>query len=261
MYVIIIAMSDYINTIKNIDAIKGLMDIPDNSVDAVITDPPYGIAKLKSFKSSSKGTFKALDASWDVFESQDSYRSFSEAWIKECHRILKPTGSIAVWGSKSSIFEIYPILSKYFPRYLDMLTWIKRDAPPNMTQRGMAPSTEFALIFCKSETGWTFNHDDIKKYNLGKQARNYVDIQRSMSSGERAGHPTQKKIETQEFLIEMLSNPNEVVLDPFMGSGTTAAACIKLKRNYFGFEKNDEYHRLIQNRLASISNEDRELAI
>jgi DNA modification methylase len=242
-------LDSMLNTIYNEDCLEGMKRIPNESMDAIITDPPYGIAKAKAFKSSSHGGFNAIDASWDIFSSKEAYREFSRAWLLEAYRILKPNGSIAVWGSKVSIFDIQPIMESIFPKYLDLLTWIKRDSPPNMTQRGMAPSTEFALIFCKAETGWIFNHNEIKKYNGGKQARNYIDVQRSMPSSERTGHPTQKKIETQQFLVEMLSNQGDVVFDPFVGSGTAIVAAKELKRDYIGFEMSPEYFTIAKKRL------------
>jgi len=238
-----------LNKIYRGDCLTGMKRIPDGSIDAIITDPPYGIAKAKSFKSNSHGGFSALDASWDIFASKEAYCEFSRQWLTEAHRILKPNGSIAVWGSKVSIFDIKPIMDDLFPKFLDLLTWVKRDSPPNMTQRGLAPSTEFALIYCKAETGWVFNHNDIKKYNGGKQARNYIDIQRTMPSAERTGHPTQKKIETQQFLVEMLSNKNEIVFDPFIGSGTAAAAAKHLQRRYLGFERCPEYFSIANKRI------------
>ena len=247
-------LKEFLNKIINEDALIGLKNIPDGSIDAVITDPPYGIAKKDSFKDKSHGAFKALDSEWDIFSSKSSYAEFTEKWIKECYRILKPTGSIAVWGSRVSIFGVQPILSRFFPKFLDMLTWIKRDSPPNMTRRGMSPSTEFCLIYAKSDKGWTFNHDDIKKYNNGKQMRNYIDVQRTMTKSERTGHPTQKKIETQLLLTEMLSNENEIVLDPFIGSGTTPVACIETNRNYIGFELNKEYFIIAKNRVGKYIN-------
>ena len=118
--------------------------------------------------------------------------------------------------------------------------------------RGMSASTEFCLIYCKSDKNWIFNAKEIKKYNNGKQLRNCWDIPRSMKKEERLPHPTQKKIETQLILVNMLSNKGDLVLDPFMGSGTTAEACISLDRNYIGFEKNKIYYDMSQKRLENL---------
>jgi DNA modification methylase len=94
------------NQIFNKDCIDGLRYIPDNSVDAVITDPPYGIAKKKPLEGKSHGKIKTISSDWDIFSSSQDYQEFTKQWIKECHRILKPTGIIAVWGSRRSIFLV-----------------------------------------------------------------------------------------------------------------------------------------------------------
>jgi len=243
------SLSKLLNRIINKDCIDGMKLIPDGSIDAVITDPPYGIAKKKPLSGNSHGKIETISSKWDLFETIESFQSFTQEWLIQCHRVLKPNGSIAVWGDRRNIFFVQPLLEKIFPKFIDMLTWIKRDAPPNITQRGLAASTEFCLIYCKSETKWTFNGKDLKKYNNGKQARNYIDLQRTMPGSERMGHPAQKKIETQQFLVEMLSNKNEIVLDPFIGSGTLAMAAVNTERNFIGFEKDKKYFDIAIKRL------------
>lgn len=239
-----------INKIYNEDCLDGLKKIKDGSIDAIITDPPYGIAKKKPLVGKSKGKISTLSSEWDIFESMDDFIEFTEKWLIECKRILKPNGSIAVWGDRRNIFFVQPIMESLFPKFLDLVTWVKRDAPPNVSQRGLAASTEFCLVYCNSEKGWTFNGQDIKKYNNGKQARNYLDIQRSMTKKERLPHPTQKKIETQTFLVEMMTNEGEIVVDPFMGSGTLAEASIITNRNFIGFEKDKGHFTLSTKRIS-----------
>jgi len=239
-----------INKVYNEDCLEGLRKIKESSIDAIITDPPYGIAKKKPLIGKSKGKISTLSSEWDLFDSTEHFISFTEKWLIECKRVLKPNGSIAVWGDRRNIFFIQPILERLFPKFLDMITWIKRDAPPNVSQRGLAASTEFCLVYCNSEKGWTFNGHEIKKYNNGKQARNYLDIQRSMTKKERLPHPTQKKIETQTFLVEMLTNKGEVVVDPFMGSGTLAEASLITERNFIGFEKDKNNYEMSIGRIS-----------
>lgn len=241
-----------LNTIYLQDCIEGMQHIASQSIDVIITDPPYGIAKKKPLTGSSHGKISTLSSEWDIFDSSQSFIQFTEQWLKECKRVLKPTGCIAVWGDRKNIFYVQPLMEALFPKFLDLITWVKRDAPPNISQRGLAASTEFCLVYCNAESNWTFNGQDIKKYNNGKQARNYLDIPRSMTKAERTAHPTQKKLETQMFLIEMLSNESECVLDPFMGSGTVALAAQITNRNFIGFENNQEYYDIAQQRLGLI---------
>jgi len=176
-----------------------------------------------------------------MFNSKEEYINFSNIWINECNRILKDNGSIFVYGTRQSIFDMKNILDKVGLYYIDMITWIKRDAPPNVTCRMYAHSTEFVLWYCKSNKGWIFNHDIIKKYNNGKQMRNYWDIQRTMKKNEKTNHPTQKKIELSDIIIEGHSNENDLVYIPFAGSGSEIESCIKYSRNYIATETNKQY--------------------
>lgn len=239
-----------INKIYQECCIQGMNKIESNSIDLIIADPPYGVSKKKPLRGSSKGKIITLNESWDDFDSKSELITFNRSWIEKAHRVMKDNACICVWGDRRNIFYVQPILEEYFPKFIDMVTWVKRDAPPNVTSRGMAASTEFCLIYCKSDKNWIFNAKEIKKYNNGKQLRNYWDIPRSMKKEERVAHPTQKKIETQLILANMLSNKGDIVLDPFMGSGTTAQACISLDRNFIGFEKDKIYYDMSQMRLA-----------
>ena len=241
-----------LNKIYQKCCIQGIQEIKNNSINLIIADPPYGISKKKPLKGSSKGKIVTLNESWDDFDSKSELITFYRSWIEEAYRVMKDNACICIWGDRRNIFYVQPILEEYFPKFIDMVTWVKRDAPPNVTNRGMSASTEFCLIYCKSDKNWIFNAKEIKKYNNGKQLRNCWDIPRSMKKEERLPHPTQKKIETQLILVNMLSNKGDLVLDPFMGSGTTAEACVSLDRNYIGFEKNKIYYDMSQKRLENL---------
>ena len=241
-----------LNKIYQKCCIQGIQEIKSNSINLIIADPPYGISKKKPLTGSSKGKIVTLNESWDDFDSKSELITFYRSWIEEAYRVMKDNACICIWGDRRNIFYVQPILEEYFPKFIDMVTWVKRDAPPNVTNRGMSASTEFCLIYCKSDKNWIFNAKEIKKYNNGKQLRNCWDIPRSMKKEERLPHPTQKKIETQLILVNMLSNKGDLVLDPFMGSGTTAEACISLDRNYIGFEKNKIYYDMSQKRLENL---------
>jgi len=152
---------------------------------------------------------------------------------------IKPGGG----GKPSGI--LFNKITKDFGSYENFVTEFKQ-----------AATTQFG-----SGWAWLVHNDNklqiiktgnaIKKYNNDKQMRNFLDITRTMGSKERVGHPTQKKIETHLILVEMLSNKGEIVLDPFLGSGTTACACIITNRNYIGFELNYEFYLKASARVAS----------
>jgi site-specific DNA-methyltransferase (adenine-specific) len=230
-----------------------MKNLDKQSIDLIIADPPYGIAKKKPLKGSSHGDIKTLDAEWDIFNSKEDYLDFSRNWIRNTKQILKPNGSIFVYGSRQSIYEMKNLLDECGFYYLDTITWIKRDAMPNVTCRGYAYSTEFILWYCNSDSGWTFNHQEIKKYNNDKQMRNYWDIQRSMTKQEKTTHPTQKKIELSNIIVEGHSNENDLVYIPFAGSGSEIESCILKNRNWLATETNQEYiDKIITPRINNI---------
>ena len=125
--------------------------------------------------------------------------------------------------------------------YKGLVAWVKRDAPPNVTRRSYALSTEYILWYCRSEKGWVFNHDDLKKLNNGKQMRDFWDIPRTMTKREHTRHRTQKKYETAERIVVGHSRKNDIVYIPFAGSGTEIEACIKNGRNWLATEMDQQY--------------------
>ena len=140
---------------------------------------------------------------------------------------------------------------------LNIITWRKTNPMPNITKRMLTYSTEFIVWFSKSKK-WTFNYQKMKKYNFGKQLRDVWDFpscqgeERIKGGDGRAAHPTQKPLKLFERLIEMTTNEGDIVLDPFMGSGTTAVACEKIKRKWIGFENNKYYIEISDKRLKEL---------
>jgi len=125
---------------------------------------------------------------------------------------------------------------------------------PNITKRTLTHSTEFVVWFAKG-SGWTFSYNEMKKYNDGKQLRDVWEFalcqgkERIKGSNRRATHPTQKPQELFKRLIEMATNEGDTVLDPFIGSGTTAVTALDLKRLYIGIENNKDYYNLAVDRI------------
>lgn len=223
------------------DCVEFMKEVKNESVSLIIADPPYGISKKNPLKGSSHGNIQTLNEDWDLFASKQEFIDFTKNWMTEAKRILKPSGSILVWGARESIFDMKFLLDECGYHFLDNIVWIKRDAPPNITCRGYAASTEFVLWYCKSDSKWTFNHDDLKKYNNGKQMRSFWDIQRTMTKNEKTQHKTQKKLELAEIIVEGHSNVGDLVYVPFAGSGTEIEACVKHNRNWIATETKRQY--------------------
>lgn len=162
-----------LNKIYHMDCNAYMKTLPDACINLIIADPPYGISKQNPFLVHSHGAIKGMGEKWDIFDSDEKYRSFTMEWINNASRILTENGSIFVWGNYCSIFKMHSCLEETGMFYKGMISWVKRDAPPNVTRRLYALSTEFALWYCKSEKGWIFNHDDLRRLNGGKQMRDY----------------------------------------------------------------------------------------
>ena len=223
------------------DCREYMKTLPDACVSLVIADPPYGISRRKPFLGHSHGAVKGMGETWDIFDSAEDYRRFTMEWLSCAARILEKNGSIIVWGNYASIFQVQRCLEETGMHYKGLITWVKRDAPPNTTRRSYAHSTEYALWYCKSEKGWIFNHDDLKRLNGGKQMRDFWDIPRSMTKKEHTRHKTQKKYETAERIVAGHSRQGDVVYIPFAGSGTEIEACIRNRRNWVATEKEKQY--------------------
>ena len=125
---------------------------------------------------------------------------------------------------------------------------------PSITKRTLTHSTEFIAWFAKGK-GWKFNYNNMKKYNQGKQLRDVWEFavcqgsERMRGKDGRAAHPTQKPLELFKRLIEMTTDEGDLVVDPFMGTGTTAVAALLLNRNWIGIESNKEYIDLARKRV------------
>ena len=230
-----------LNQIYYGDCKEYMQSLPAACVNLIIADPPYGISKQKAFSGYSHGVIKGMSETWDIFENEKDYLDFTRNWMNHAKRILTENGSIIVWGNYISMFKMQKCLEETGMYYKGLITWVKRDSPPNVTRRSYALSTEYAVWYCKSEKGWVFNHDDLKLLNGGKQMRDFWDIPRTMTKQEYTKHRTQKKYETAERLVVGHSMKGDIVYIPFAGSGTEIEACIRNGRNWLATETEKQY--------------------
>ena len=252
------------NIIYNDDCIKILEEkIEEKSINLVFADPPYNLSgsnlNLKNNKTG--GAFYKVNEDWDKF-TDDEYLHFTEKWMSLCHKALAENGSFYISCTQHNIGELILIGKKLGLKLNNILTWYKTNAMPNITKRTFTHSTEFVLWFVRGKN-WTFNYDEVKEFNPNKtksgqdkQMRDFLDFieipivqgnERLKLENGRALHPTQKPEKLLELIILASSNENDIVLDPFIGSGTTAVVAQKLKRNFIGVEMNKEYYsRAIQ---------------
>lgn len=232
------------------DCLNVLPQIPANSIDMIFADPPYNMSKKKGLGWAFSKHITMQEA-WDQF-TKDEFFEFNIRWIGECLRILKSGGSIFICGSFHNIFQIGFILQQFELKILNDIIWFKPNAQPNITCRMFTQSTETVIWAAKGKK-WTFNYQRIKELNNGKQMRNMWPIPYPARSERWAGkHPAQKPIALLERIILAASKPKEIILDPFLGSGTTAVVAKMLGRKCIGIEKDEEFKKIIDKRLNKV---------
>lgn len=241
--------------------------IPDRAVDLIYADPPYNASgkALEFSRNKTGGPYAKINAEWDTF-SQDGYRAFTEGWMRQAVRALRAGGSLYVSCSMHNIADVIMHGKAFGADLRNIITWRKSNAMPNITKRTFTHSTEYVCWFTKGPK-WTYNYFALKTLNPErsktgeqKQMPDWVVLpvvqgaERLRSDDRKALHPTQKPERLLEIIITASSNPGDVVLDPFMGSGTTAVVAQRLGRQWVGIEKD---HQFITAALKRLRNENK----
>jgi len=253
------------NFIYNGDCIDILNnEIDKKSVDLIFADPPYNLSGngLKWKGNKTGGDWYMVNEEWDKMTAPE-YLQFTRKWIGACQEALKDHGSIYISCTYHNIAEVMIVLKQLDFKIHNVITWQKTNAMPNMTRRVFTHSTEFIVWAVKGKK-WIFNYEELKKINPEKQKdgslKQMRDVwslplvqgkERLMGKDGRALHPTQKPEEMLKRIIIASSNKDDLVLDPFLGSGTTVFVAKKLGRNWIGIEKNKEYIIMAQNRISN----------
>ena len=239
-----------LNRIYNEDCLEFMKKIKNDSIDLIFADPPYNLSKSNfkmSFVKSKGADLDTNKGEWDEFKSKDDFEKFTHSWLKECRRILKENGAIWVAGTYHNIYLVgYILQNKLEMEILNEVLWHKLDATPNMScSRFVADHENF--IWARKGKKNTFNYGEMKKLNNGKQMRSIWP--KGKTAGGKKVHPTQKPEWLLERIILSTSNEEDIVFDPFIGSGTTAVVCTKLNRNFIGTDINPEYIQMAKDRL------------
>jgi len=229
-----------------------LKKIDSNSIDSIITDPPYFLSndgitcKGGKMVSVNKG-------SWDKNNGFIDIYNFNYNWIKESLRVLKDGGTLWVSGTYHNIYIVGSIINQISDfKILNNITWIKTSPPPNLSCRYFTHSTETILWVRKGKKSkHFFDYDLMKKKNYGKQMKDVWLIGRTKKIEKRFGkHPTQKPEELLERMILSSTREGDIILDMFNGSGTTGVVSIRNKRKYIGVELKNEYYSISKKRLT-----------
>ena len=240
------------------DSLEVLASLPENSIDLVFADPPYNLQLRQELYRPNMTLVDAVDDAWDKFASFRDYDEFTRAWLAACQRVLAKTGTIWVIGTYHNIFRVGAIMQELGYWMLNDVVWVKTNPMPNF--RGVRfTNAHETLIWASRQKGakYTFNHHAIKAFNNGKQMRSdwllpiCSGSERIRLNGEKA-HSTQKPEALLERVIASSSNPGDIVLDPFVGSGTTAAVAKRLHRHWIGIEKEPSYVSVARQRVEQV---------
>lgn len=242
------------------DCIASLNALPPACVDVVFADPPYNLQLQGELKRPDESRVDAVDDAWDQFESFAAYDAFTRDWLTAVRRVMKPTATLWVIGSYHNIFRVGSQLQDLGFWILNDVIWRKSNPMPNFRGRRFTNAHE-TLIWAAREPGakgYVFNYEALKGGNEDVQVRSDWLIplctgqERLKDAEGRKLHPTQKPEALLARILLSASRPGDVVLDPFLGSGTTAAVAKRLRRRFIGLERDPHYAQAAQQRVDAI---------
>jgi modification methylase len=239
------------------DCIEAMRSLPDACIDMVFADPPYNLQLGGDLFRPEGGRVDAVDNDWDKFDSNAAYDAFSKAWLKEARRILKPNGTLWVIGSYHNIFRVGATLQDEGFWILNDIIWRKVNPMPNFRGTRFTNAHETLIWASKGEKSkYTFNYRAMKTLNDELQMRSDWSFpicggqERLKRNGTKA-HPTQKPEALLYRILLACTNPGDVVLDPFFGTGTTGAVAKRLGRHFIGVEREADYVSVAQERIEA----------
>jgi site-specific DNA-methyltransferase (adenine-specific) len=252
------------------DAIENMRKLPSNSIDLIIADPPYNLSKGNKWAWDPKSNLPGFGGAWNkVIESWDNmplaeYFSFTMSWASEAKRILKPTGSMWVFGTYHNIGVMNTILQLLSIEIINEIIWYKRNSFPNLSGRRLTASHE-TLLWAhvgNKKRSYYFNYKFSKDFSdptdmlkiKHKQMRTIWDIPNNKDPEELkfGRHPTQKPLRVCRRIISLASKTDDTILAPFAGAGSECVAAKFLRRHYIGFEIDNQYIEIAEKRLRNV---------
>ena len=238
------------------DCIDLMRSWPEESVDLVFADPPYNLQLSGELHRPNNTRVSGVEEAWDRFDDFSTYDRFTFDWLTAAHRLLKPDGTLWVIGSYHNIFRVGKTLQDIGFWILNDVIWVKTNPMPNFRGKRFTNAHETMIWCSKSPTSkYTFNYDSMKALNDDLQMRSDWTMP-ICSGGERIkgadgakAHPTQKPEGLLHRVVMASSNPGDVVVDPFAGTGTTAAVSKRLGRRFIGIDREKEYLAVARERV------------
>lgn len=236
--------------IKNNDCLKEMKNIESDSINLILTDPPYNLGLFMKSRQTNLGQMRDNffgSAGWDNLEYNE-WMDNMDAFFKESYRVLKPGGAAIVFMSIIKVESMINLAAERGFYYKTTGIWHKTNPMPRNMNLHFVNSNECWIYFLKGSRTGVFN-------NNGKLILDYYESSVTPQSEKRSGkHPTQKPLKLMEHFISILSNDGDTILDPFMGSGSTGVSSIKLNRNFIGIELDENYYNIAKERLKEETN-------
>jgi len=242
------------------DCVAAMAKMPAASVDLVFADPPYNLQLQGDLKRPDDSRVDAVDDDWDKFASFAAYDDFTRAWITACRRLMKPSATLWVIGSYHNIFRVGTILQDLGFWILNDIVWRKSNPMPNFRGRRFTNAHETLIWAARdaAKRNSTFNYEALKAGNDDIQMRSDWLIplctgeERLKGGDGKKLHPTQKPEALLARIMLAASRPDDLVLDPFSGTGTTGAVARRLRRRFIGIERAAEYAAAAEARIAAV---------
>ena len=242
------------------DCVEQLSRLPAASIDLVFADPPYNLQLEGALSRPDQSIVDAVDDDWDKFQSFADYDRFTREWLTAVRRVMKKDATIFVIGSYHNIFRVGAIMQDLGFWILNDIVWRKANPMPNFRGRRFTNAHETMIWASRSaeSKSYTFNYEALKAGNEDCQVRSdwFLPIctggERLKDAAGRKVHPTQKPEALLARVMLSASNPGDVVLDPFFGSGTTGAVAKRLSRHFIGTERDETYAAAARARIDAV---------
>lgn len=242
------------------DSIALLEKLPEASVDLVFADPPYNLQLESALSRPDQTVVDAVDDDWDKFSSFADYDAFTRAWLLAARRVMKTNATLWVIGSYHNIFRVGAIMQDLGFWILNDIVWRKANPMPNFRGRRFTNAHETMIWATRSAKAksYTFHYEALKAANEDTQVRSdwYMPLctghERLKDATGAKVHPTQKPEALLQRILLSSTNPGDVVLDPFFGSGTSGAVAKKLGRHFIGIERETSYAAAAEARIEAV---------
>lgn len=235
------------------DSLELIGSMGEERFDMIFADPPYFLSN--GGVTCQGGKMVSVDkGAWDKSRGVENNHDFNMAWLEACQKALTPNGTIFVSGTHHTIYSIGYAMQQLGFKILNDITWFKPNPPPNLSCRYFTHTTETILWAARNKKSrHKFNYQDMKVDNGGKQMRSMWNFTPPRKEEKLQGkHPTQKPLALLERIVRAASEPGDLILDPFNGSGTTGIAALTHGRRYVGIDLDTQYLELTRARYREL---------